>query len=63
MRYSRRVSREEISSKNNLNLNISRYINIAVADAEIDLQAVHDELQQLEQSIQAARDKHNAFLL
>jgi type I restriction enzyme M protein len=60
-RYSRRVSMKEIE-KNDYNLNISRYISTATAEKEIDLQAVNAELVTLEQSIETARDKHNAFL-
>jgi type I restriction enzyme M protein len=60
-RYSRRVSIEEIK-KNDFNLNISRYISTAAGEEEIDLQAVHSELVALEETIQAARDKHNTFL-
>lgn len=59
--YARRVEMEEIE-KNGYNLNISRYISTASAEIEIDLQAVNDELATLEKTIQAARDKHNAFL-
>lgn len=60
-RYSRRVSMEEIA-ENDYNLNISRYVSTAVPEPEIDLAAVHQELQSLEDKIQAAADKHNAFL-
>lgn len=60
-RYSRRVSMEEIE-KNDYNLNISRYISTASAQEEFDLQVVNAELVTLEQSIEKARDKHNAFL-
>jgi type I restriction enzyme M protein len=60
-RYSRRVAMDDIS-KNNFNLNISRYISTAVAEEEINLQAVHAELTALTQRIDEARDKHNAFL-
>jgi len=55
------VSIEEIK-KNDFNLNISRYISTAAGEEEIDLQAVHAELIALENTIQAARDKHNSFL-
>ena len=48
--------------KNDFNLNISRYISTAVAEAEIDLDATHQELVEIEKTIAAARDKHNAFL-
>lgn len=60
-RYSRRVEMKEIE-KNGYNLNISRYISTAGAEAEINLQAVNTELVTLEKNIQEARDKHNAFL-
>ena len=60
-RYSRRVEMEEIE-QNDFNLNISRYISTAVAEEEIDLQAEHDKLTQLERTIQSATAKHNEFL-
>lgn len=61
-RYSKRVLIEEIREKHNYNLNISRYINTAEPEQEVDLQAVHAELEELEQKIHAALNKHNAFL-
>jgi type I restriction enzyme M protein len=60
-RYSRRVSMEEIT-ENDFNLNISRYISTAVAEEEIDLGAVNTELVSLEKKIEAATEKHNAFM-
>jgi len=60
-RYSRRVPMAEIE-KNDYNLNISRYISTAVAEAEIDLRATNQELIAIEKDIQNARAKHNAFL-
>lgn len=60
-RYARRVEMAEIE-KNDFNLNISRYIGTAIADEEIDLQAVHSELGSLEQAIADARDRHNSLL-
>jgi type I restriction enzyme M protein len=60
-RYSRCVSMDEIAG-NNFNLNISRYISTAVAEEKIDLGAVNAELVLLEQKIEAATEKHNAFL-
>ena len=60
-RYSRRVEMAEIE-KNDFNLNISRYISTAVADAEIDLSATQLQLVRIEADIKAAKDKHNAFL-
>ncbi|MFZ3142077.1 type I restriction-modification system subunit M [Polaromonas sp.] len=60
-RYSRRVEMDEIE-KNDYNLNISRYISTAVGEAEIDLEATHGELVEIEKAIAAAKHKHNAFL-
>ena len=60
-RYSRRVEMAEIE-KNDFNLNISRYISTAVGEAEIDLEATHGELIEIEKAIAAAKQKHNAFL-
>ncbi|MBI1890210.1 MAG: type I restriction-modification system subunit M [Burkholderiales bacterium] len=60
-RYSRRVSMEEIE-QNDFNLNISRYVSTAVAEEEVDLKAVHQQLVDLEKEIVKAKNKHNAFL-
>ncbi len=60
-RYARRVNMAEIE-KNDFNLNISRYISTALAEEEINLMEVGAELRRLEQDIELARDKHNAFL-
>jgi type I restriction enzyme M protein len=60
-RYSRRVEMAEIE-KNDFNLNISRYISTAVGDEEIDLEANHEKLLEIEKVIQAAAKKHNGFL-
>ena len=60
-RYSRRVGMAEIE-KNEFNLNISRYISTAVGEAEIDLDATHRELVEIEKAIAVAKDKHNGFL-
>ncbi|TXH68885.1 MAG: type I restriction-modification system subunit M [Thiothrix sp.] len=60
-RYSRCVQKEEIA-KNDYNLNISRYISTAIAEAKIDLAKVNADLVALEQSITASTQKHNAFL-
>ena len=61
-RYSRRVAMSEIE-KNDFNLNISRYISTAVGEAEIDLDATHRELVEIEKAIAQAKDKHNRFLI
>lgn len=60
-RYSRRVEMAEIE-KNEFNLNISRYISTAVEEVEVDLDATHQELVNIEKAIAAAKEKHNAFL-
>ncbi|PAO32572.1 type I restriction-modification system subunit M [Vibrio vulnificus] len=60
-RYSRRVSMEEIE-KNDFNLNISRYVSTAKAEAKVDLQAEHKKLVYIEKNINEALDKHNSFL-
>lgn len=60
-RYARRVAMDEIEA-NGYNLNISRYISTARAEEEVVLEAVNAELITLTQSIEKAREKHNAFL-
>jgi hypothetical protein len=60
-RYSRRVEMAEIE-KNDFNLNISRYISTAVGEAEIDLEATHGELVEIEKAIATAKHKHNDYL-
>lgn len=60
-RYSRKVSMDEIE-ENGFNLNISRYISTSVAEKEIDLKAVNDELVSLEKQIIEATARHNKFL-
>ena len=60
-RYARRVPMQEIID-NDYNLNITRYVSTAQAEAEIDLATVHAELVQIDQDIRAAAAKHNAFL-
>jgi type I restriction system adenine methylase (hsdM) len=61
-RYSRRVAMKEIVD-NDYNLNISRYISTAEAEKEIDLKAVHADLEEIELKINEAKERHNAFLL
>jgi type I restriction enzyme M protein len=60
-RYSMRVSMERIE-KEGYNLNISRYISTAQPEEEVILEDVHEKLLTLTQDIDAARNKHNAFL-
>lgn len=61
VRYSRRVSMDEIE-KNDFNLNISRYISTAESEEEVDLQTVNSKLVATEKSIVEATNKHNGFL-
>lgn len=60
-RYSRPVPLAEIA-KNDYNLNITRYVSTAVAEPEVDLAAVHADLQTIEEEIKEAKERHNAFL-
>jgi type I restriction enzyme M protein len=60
-RYSRRVSLAEIEA-NDWNLNISRYVSTAEAEAEIDLAEANAELLAIDAEISKATAKHNAFL-
>jgi len=60
-RYSRRVTMDEIKS-NDFNLNITRYISTAVQEEEIDLQAVNNNLLDIEKRIIGASKKHNEYL-
>jgi type I restriction enzyme M protein len=60
-RYSRRVAMKEIA-ENDYNLNISRYISTAEAEAEVDLAATNAELVVIEEEIRKATTTHNAFL-
>ena len=61
IRYSRRVSMEEIE-KNEYNLNISRYVSTSLDAEIIDLFAVNDKLVSLDNEIEKARNTHNQFL-
>ena len=60
-RYARRVSMKEIA-ENDYNLNISRYVSTAQAEAEVDLKATHAELVRVDEEIRRATAKHNEFL-
>ena len=61
-RYSKRVSMERIAEEG-YNLNISRYVSTAQAEQEIDLTAVHADLEAIELEIEEAKNRHNAFLV
>lgn len=60
-RFSRRVPMQEIVD-NDYNLNISRYVSTAVAEPEIDLTAVHGELEEIDRRLGEARERHNVYL-
>ena len=60
-RYSRRAGMKEIKA-NDYNLNISRYVNTAQQETEIDLAATHRELVEIEEQIKKATAKHNKYL-
>jgi type I restriction enzyme M protein len=60
-RYSRCVGMDEIE-RNDFNLNISRYVSTAIAEDEVKLEIVHQQLVAIEKDIVSAKDKHNAFL-
>ena len=60
-RYARRVGLAEIAA-NDYNLNISRYVSTAEAEATIDLAAVHADLVAAEDRITEAKQRHNQFL-
>ena len=60
-RYSRKVTMEEIE-KNGYNLNISRYVSTAEPEPIIDLNAVNDSLQSIDERIAKKTKEHNAFL-
>lgn len=60
-RFSRRVELQEIKD-NDYNLNISRYISMAVEEPEVDLADTHTKLVELETQIKTAAKKHNAYL-
>ncbi|MBN2738869.1 MAG: type I restriction-modification system subunit M [Spirochaetales bacterium] len=60
-RYSRRVSMDEIV-ENDYNLNLTRYINTAIPEPEVDLLAVNKELVEIEKRIVKATNEHNRFL-
>lgn len=60
-RYSRKVSMDEIS-RNDYNLNISRYVSTSVEEEKIDLLEVNKKLVDIEKKITDARNTHNQFL-
>jgi type I restriction enzyme M protein len=61
-RYSKRVSIDVIEKEHDFNLNISRYVATAKAEAEVDLSEVHQQIVAINKRSEEARAKHNAFL-
>lgn len=61
IRYSRRVSLKEIHD-NDYNLNITRYVDLTTDEEPIDINAVHEQLVEIENSIQSAKAEHNKYL-
>lgn len=61
IRYSRRVTLQEIK-ENDINLNITRYVSLSQEEKQIDLMEVNRKLQEIDQEIKTARDKHNEYL-
>ena len=56
-----RVKMERIEQEG-YNLNISRYISTAIADKEVKLLEVNEQLLSLEDKIATAKEAHNSFL-
>jgi len=60
-RYSHRATFEEIE-ENGFNLNIPRYVDTFEPEPEIDLQAVQDEIRQIEAELAETRARMNRYL-
>lgn len=60
-RYSHKATLEEIEA-NRFNLNIPRYVDTYEPQPEIDLQAVQNEIRDLETQLSQTRDKMNFYL-
>jgi type I restriction enzyme M protein len=60
-RYARRVGMDEII-ENDYNLNITRYVSTAEAEAIIDLGKTHNAIVSADKDIHEMTQKHNAFL-
>ena len=60
-RYSREVSLSEIKD-NGCNLNITRYVTLSKEEEIIDLNAIQEQLEQIENLIIKARNEHNTYL-
>jgi type I restriction enzyme M protein len=61
-KYARIVALEEIE-KNEYNLNIARYVDKTVAENEIDIEAVLEEIRELKEKAAATEEKLNKYLL
>jgi type I restriction enzyme M protein len=60
-RYSHKATFEEIEA-NGFNLNIPRYVDTFEPEPEVDLQAVQNEIHNLENQLAQTREKMNFYL-
>ena len=60
-RYSRNATFEDIEA-NGFNLNIPRYVDTFEPEPEVDLQAVQNEIRNLQEQLAEAREKMNFYL-
>jgi type I restriction enzyme M protein len=60
-RYSHKATFEEIEA-NGFNLNIPRYVDTFEPEPEVDLQAVQNEIRDLESQLADTREKMNFYL-
>ena len=60
-RYSHKATFEEIEA-NGFNLNIPRYVDTFEPEPEVDLQAVQNEIRDLERQLAETREKMNFYL-
>jgi type I restriction enzyme M protein len=61
-RYSHRAAFEEIE-RNGFNLNIPRYVDTFEPEPEIDIQAVQNEIRDLERQLAETRAEMNRYLV
>ncbi len=59
-RYSHKATFEEIEA-NGFNLNIPRYVDTFEPEPEVDLQAVQNEIRDLERQLAETREKMNSL--
>jgi type I restriction enzyme M protein len=59
--YARRATGEEIA-ENDFNLNIPRYVDTFEPEKEVDLRAVHEEIETLEWQLAGVRNQMVGYL-